>query len=35
MKIALPDANGRMTDYSLTGTPIAAGTLGRDAARVV
>lgn len=35
MKIALPDATGRMSDYRLTGTPIAAGKLGRDAARVV
>ena len=35
MKIALPDAAGRMSDYTLTGTPIAAGKLGRDAARVV
>jgi Protein of unknown function (DUF993) len=35
MKIALPDATGRMSDYTLTGTPIAAGKLGRDAARVV
>jgi Protein of unknown function (DUF993) len=35
MKIALPDALGRMSDYTLTGTPIAAGKLGRDAARVV
>lgn len=35
MKIALPDAAGRMSDYTLTGTPIPAGTLGRDAARVV
>lgn len=35
MKIALPDATGRMSDYTLTGTPIAAGKLGSDAARVV
>jgi hypothetical protein len=35
MKIALPDARGRMSDYTLSGTPIAAGKLGRDAARVV
>ena len=35
MKIALPDAAGRMSDYTLTGTPIAAGKLGSDAARVV
>lgn len=35
MKIALPDADGRMADYTLSGTPIAAGRLGRDAARTV
>ncbi len=35
MKIALPDADGRMSDYRLTGTPIASGRLGRGAARVV
>ncbi|MCA3513940.1 MAG: dihydrodipicolinate synthase family protein [Rhodobacter sp.] len=35
MKIALPDASGRRTDYTLTGTPISAGRLGRDASRVV
>jgi hypothetical protein len=35
MRIALPDASGRMSDYTLSGTPIAAGKLGRDAARVV
>jgi hypothetical protein len=35
MKIALPDEAGRVSDYSLTGTPIAAGRLGRNAARVV
>lgn len=35
MKISLPDAAGRMSDYTLTGKPIAAGKLGRDAARVV
>jgi len=35
MKISLPDATGRMADYTLTGTPIAAGKLPRDAARVV
>jgi len=35
MKIALPDATGRMSDYTLTGKPIAAGKLGSDAARVV
>ena len=35
MKIALPDTQGRLTDYSLSGTPIAAGTLGLDAIRTV
>lgn len=35
MKISLPDATGRMSDYTLTGKPIAAGRLGRGAARVV
>jgi hypothetical protein len=35
MKLALPDTTGRMSDYALSGTPIAAGKLGRDAARVV
>jgi hypothetical protein len=35
MKIALPDTTGRMSDYHLTGTPIAAGRLGSDPARVV
>lgn len=35
MKIALPDAKGRLADYALTGTPIAAGTLPPDAARIV
>ncbi|MCF1707538.1 dihydrodipicolinate synthase family protein [Tabrizicola sp. J26] len=35
MKIALPDCAGRMSDYTLTGSPIPAGKLGRDAARVV
>ncbi|GLS35060.1 hypothetical protein GCM10010869_06480 [Mesorhizobium tianshanense] len=35
MHIALPDTNGRLVDYSLTGTPIAAATLGRNPARVV
>lgn len=35
MKIALPDANGRLADYTLSGTPIAASRLGRDAARTV
>jgi hypothetical protein len=35
MKISLPDSTGRMSDYTMTGKPIAAGSLGRDAVRVV
>ncbi|MHA4735057.1 dihydrodipicolinate synthase family protein [Ensifer adhaerens] len=35
MKIALPDTDGRLSDYALIGTPIAAATLGRNPARVV
>ena len=35
MKIALPDTVGRLADYTLTGTPIAAATLGANPARVV
>ncbi|KQY65217.1 hypothetical protein ASD52_35240 [Ensifer sp. Root142] len=35
MKIALPDTNGRLTDYSLTGRPIAQAVLGNNPARVV
>ena len=35
MRIALPDAEGRLSDYTLTGTPIAAAPLGPDPARVV
>lgn len=35
MKISLPDATGRMSDYTMAGIPIAAGRLERDAARVV
>ena len=35
MKIALPDASGRLADYTLTGTPIEAVPLGPDPARVV
>lgn len=35
MKIALPDPQGRQSDYVLTGTPIKAGTLGADPARIV
>jgi hypothetical protein len=35
MRISLPDEQGRMADYTLTGRPIAGAVLGRDAARVV
>ncbi len=35
MKITLPDANGLLSDYHLTGTPVAATRLGPDPARVV
>lgn len=35
MKLALPDSTGRKTDYVLTGTPIKAGTLGANPARIV
>jgi hypothetical protein len=35
MKISLPDQNGRKTDYTLTGTPIASARLGPKPARVV
>ena len=35
MKIALPDAEGRLSDYTLSGTPVAPATLGADPARVV
>ena len=35
MKIALPDAAGRLSDYVLTGTPISAAPVGRNPARVV
>lgn len=35
MKIALPDPSGRLSDYTLTGTPVAGTRLGRDAARIV
>ncbi|WP_112312023.1 dihydrodipicolinate synthase family protein [Pseudogemmobacter bohemicus] len=35
MKIKLPDQTGRMVEYMLSGTPIAAGTLAKDVARVV
>ncbi|MGQ0567353.1 MAG: DUF993 family protein, partial [Gemmobacter sp.] len=35
MNIDLPDTQGRRHAYTLTGTPIAAGRLPRDAARTV
>lgn len=35
MKIALPDANGTLSDYALTGTPIPHVRLPKDAVRVV
>ena len=35
MKIALPDAQGRLSDYTLRGTPIIAGKLPADAVRTV
>lgn len=35
MKLALPDAHGRKSDYVLTGTPIKAGTIGANPARIV
>lgn len=35
MKIALPDIHGRKVDYVLSGTPIAAATLGKNPARTV
>ena len=35
MKIALPDASGRLHDYALRGTPIAPMPLGADAVRTV
>ena len=35
MKIALPDTDGRLSDYALSGKPIAAATLGNSPARVV
>lgn len=35
MKIALPDASGRLSDYVLTGAPISAAPLGPNPARVV
>ncbi len=35
MKIALPDRQGRMTDFTLTGTPLPRAVLGAHSARVV
>lgn len=35
MNIALPDTTGRLTDYTLTGQPIAAARLGKSPARTV
>ncbi len=35
MKIALPDTTGRMSDYTLTGTPITGAVLGQTPVRVV
>lgn len=35
MKLALPDADGHLTDYILTGTPIKASPLGPEPARIV
>lgn len=35
MKIALPDENGRMTDYRMVGTPVQAGALGPNPSRIV
>jgi hypothetical protein len=35
MRIRLPDATGRLEDYTLTGTPVTAVPLGPDPARVV
>ncbi len=35
MKIALPDENGRMTDYLMVGTPVQAGVLGPNPSRIV
>ncbi len=35
MKIALPDASGKLSDYSLTGTPIQSARLPENSARVV
>jgi len=35
MKIALPDAQGRLSDYTLAGTPLPEGRLPADAVRTV
>lgn len=35
MKLALPDSYGRKSDYVLTGSPIKAGTLSTNPARIV
>lgn len=35
MKLALPDSQGRKSDYVLKGSPIKAGTLGANPARIV
>jgi len=35
MKIALPDPNGHLSEYALTGTPITAAPLGAGPARIV
>jgi hypothetical protein len=35
MRIALPDASGRLVDYTLTGTPLTPAPLGPDPARIV
>ncbi|MFZ0100119.1 MAG: dihydrodipicolinate synthase family protein [Gemmobacter sp.] len=35
MKITLPDAQGRLSDYQLSGTPIAEGRLPANPARIV
>lgn len=35
MKIALPDAHGRLSDYTLTGTPLPEGRLPENAVRTV
>lgn len=35
MKLALPDSHGRKSDYVLTGSPIKAGTLSENPARII